>query len=239
MTCDDLRSTLTAREVSFTEKPTQGGITFRCNTGEIFNVFETGKMSFQGKQSLLREEVQAIHDGGKPAIVDKSPIYPSPADAPPQAGPNKSVFVVYGHDIGCRKDLELVLHRMGLEPIVLGNLPAAGDTIIEKLEKYLGEHCNVGYAFVLLTPDDEGHKAGKSEDKNYRARQNVVLELGMVLAKLGRKRVAILHKESVELPSDINGLLYISFKESIDEIKNRLYTELKAADYDPNANALN
>jgi predicted nucleotide-binding protein len=240
MTCDELRSALTSREVAFTEKPTQGGTRFQCKTGEIFNVFDTGKMSFQGKKSSFRDEIEALHNGGQPVIVDKSLIQGTPAPTQQQAGgPNKQVFVVYGHDISCRKDLELVLHRMGLEPIVLGNLPAAGDTIIEKLEKYLGEHGNVGYACVLLTPDDEGHKAGKTEDKKYRARQNVVLELGMVLAKLGRKRVAILHKESVELPSDINGLLYIGFKESIDEVKNKLYTELKAAGYSPNSNALN
>ena len=96
---------------------------------------------------------------------------------------------------------------MGLEPIVLALLPAQGDTIIEKLEHYLGEHGNVGFACVLLTPDDEGHLAGKLEEKKYRARQNVVLELGMVLARLGRRRVAILHKQSIELPSDIDGLI--------------------------------
>ena len=90
--------------------------------------------------------------------------------------------------------------------------PAAGDTIIEKLEHYLGAHGNVGFACILLTPDDEGHKAGKQEEKKYRARQNVVLELGMVMARVGRKRVAILYKESVELPSDMRGLLYIPFQ---------------------------
>src|SRR5690348_5537979 len=63
---------------------------------------------------------------------------------------------------------------------------------IEKLERYLGEHGDVGFACVLLTPDDEGHEAGKPVQKKYRARQNVILELGMVLARLGRRRVLIL-----------------------------------------------
>ena len=98
---------------------------------------------------------------------------------------------------------------MGLDPIILQNLPAAGDTIIEKLERYLGERGDVGFACVLLTPDDEGYPAGQSELRKYRARQNVILELGMVLGRLGRRCVAILHKESVELPSDIAGLIYI------------------------------
>ena len=104
-----------------------------------------------------------------------------------------------------------------------------GDTIIEKLDQYIGQQGIAGYACVLLTPDDEGHKAGIPEEKKYRARQNVVLELGMVLARLGRRKVAILHKESVDLPSDIAGLIYMPFTERVDEVKGRLLQELRAA----------
>src|SRR5207253_4763411 len=115
------------------------------------------------------------------------------------------VFIVYGHDVDAREQLELLLRRMKLEPVVLQNIPSAGQTIIEKLETC----SDVTFACVLLTPDDEGHAIAKVNEKKPRARQNVVLEMGMFLAKLGRKRVAILHKGSIELPSDINGLLYI------------------------------
>jgi predicted nucleotide-binding protein len=80
---------------------------------------------------------------------------------------------------------------MRLEPVILQNLPIAGDTIIEKLESNI----DVKYACVLLTPDDEGYRAGNDNEKKLRARQNVILELGMFLVRLGRKRVAILHKE--------------------------------------------
>ena len=45
----------------------------------------------------------------------------------------------------------------------------------------------------------------RTKCKHLRARQNVILELGMLLVRLGRKRVAILHKGSLELPSDITG----------------------------------
>jgi len=78
---------------------------------------------------------------------------------------------------------------MKLWPVILANIPAAGDTIIGKLERYLGENGIVDFACVLLTPDDEGHAAGKAEEERYRARQSVILELGMVLARLGRRRV--------------------------------------------------
>jgi predicted nucleotide-binding protein len=226
MTTDELRALLKARNVTFSEKGVQGGTRFDCKSGEIFNVFSTGKMSFQGKpDTSLAQEIRDLYEGGgttgdRPREASILPPAASPAIGRP-------AFIVYGHDTAARDQLELILRRMCVDPIILGNLPAAGDTIIEKLEHYLGEHGNVGFACVLLTPDDEGHKAGMTEEKKYRARQNVVLETGMVLARLGRKRVAILHKHSVELPSDIAGLLYIPFVERVDEVKARLFNELR------------
>jgi predicted nucleotide-binding protein len=138
---------------------------------------------------------------------------------------NNKVFIVYGHDIEAREQLELLLRRMKLEPVILQNLPIAGDTIIEKLEANI----DVRYACVLLTPDDEGYPSGQAKDKKPRARQNVILELGMFLVRLGRKRVAILHKGNLELPSDINSLIYIKFNKRVDEVKERLGAELQEA----------
>ncbi len=233
MKADKLRELLSKRQVRFKEKKVPYGCQFRCQDGEIFNVYDTGTITIQGTQTALAREVQTLYASGTTAagIGQAGAVGVAVPSAPP-------VFIVYGHDATSRDALELLLRRMGLEPIILQNLPAAGDTIIEKLEHYLGAHGNVGYACVLLTPDDEGHKAGFPEQKKYRARQNVVLELGMVLARLGRRRVAILHKESVEVPSDIAGLIYIPFKERPDEVKSKLFQELKNAGYDPKMDAL-
>ena len=64
-------------------------------------------------------------------------------------------------------------------------------------------------------------------------RQNVVLELGMFLAKLGRERVAILLKEAsdFERPSDIQGLIYIPFQNRVDEVSLNLIRELTRQGY--------
>jgi len=188
---------------------------------------DTGKDVCQGKATELTKSVKEWQKPAKAEAVKER-----------VAGPNNRVFIVYGHDLAAREGLELMLHKMGLEPIVLANLPTAGDTIIEKLERYLGEHGDAGFACVLLTPDDEGHKAGKGEEKRYRARQNVILELGMVLARLGRRRVLILIKESVEQPSDIAGLIYRPFKERVDELRGTLFKDLQEAGYKPDAKAL-
>lgn len=198
MDVDELRSFLNQHQVRFEEQKIQHGTSFKCKSGEIFNYYpKRGKVVVQGRATALAQAVKAWSDSGfAPASLQEE----SPAT---RGGIHRDIFIIYGHDDEARQGLELLLHRMGLNPIVLANLTPDGDTIIEKLEKYLGQSSNVGFACALLTPDDEGYPLGRPEAKRYRARQNVVLELGMVLARLGRKRVAIIRKESVEQPSDM------------------------------------
>lgn len=142
---------------------------------------------------------------------------------------NGEVFVVYGHDKTARVQLEALLRRWSLVPIFLDQKVSGGATIIEKLENYSS---SVGYAIVLATPDDLGRAKEESNNK-FRVRQNVVLELGMFLSKLGREKVAILLKQAknFERPSDIDGLIYISFKKEVDEVKVDLAKELKKRGY--------
>ena len=228
MTPGELRELFHNKGVRHTERSVQNGIQFRCEGGEVFTVYETGRCSLQGKETdLTRAVAKCAAGAAKSGIVT---LTPTPKQAP--------VFIVYGHDIAARNELELLLHRMDLEPIILGNLPAEGDTVIEKLERYIGQHGKVGFACVLLTPDDEGCAMVQPDKKRPRARQNVVLELGMVLASLGRRHVAILRQESVEDPSDIGGLIWIGFKNSVAEVGPKLFKELSRAGYNPRADGL-
>ena len=224
-TLDELRSFLRQHSAEFTERDIQYGTQLTCRGGEIINYYpKRGRVVVQGTETALSRAINAWAKQG--AFQEHNDENGSLALTPSQ-----DIFIVYGHDTRARKDLELLLHKMGLNPIVLGELPAGGDTIIEKLEVYLGENSDVGFACVLLTPDDEGYPRDQTDKRRYRARQNVILELGMVLGRLGRKRVAILYKESVEQPSDIAGLLYIQFAEQVDEVKTELYKELRNAGY--------
>src|SRR5207248_6929906 len=97
------------------------------------------------------------------------------------------VFVVHGHD-EVRHTVSELITGAGLQPVMLDGRPNRGRTIIEKLE----DHANTSFAVVLLTPDDEGRKKG-SRRLRPRARQNVILELGYFLARLGRQRVCALY----------------------------------------------
>lgn len=184
------------------EKDTGNSKQLRLSNGAIINCFRTGTHNVQGKN---QQQVKDILDGKVTNV-------------------GRKVFVVYGHDEIARTQLEAMLRRWDLDPIILDQQASSGQTIIEKLEEY---GADVGYAIVLATPDDEG-KAVNEESYKFRVRQNVVLELGMFLAKLGRNKVAILLKEdkNFEKPSDIQGLIYIPFQNKVDEVAINLIREL-------------
>jgi len=143
---------------------------------------------------------------------------------------NKKVFIVHGHDIELKNDVELFLRSINLDPIVLHRQLDEGLTVIEKFEK----HANVNYAIILLTPDDVGfaHVEIEKEEKDrtieYRARQNVIFEFGYFTGKLSRKNVCCIYKEGVQLPSDLNGLIYKQVKKSVEEVGMFLMKELKS-----------
>lgn len=140
---------------------------------------------------------------------------------------DKKVFIVHGRNKVALNETELLLNRAGLEPIVLNRQVNNGLTLIEKFEKY----SDVSYAIILLTPDDVGsyYEDGINPNLQFRARQNVLFELGFFYGKLGRANVCCLIKQSVEKPSDIDGIAYIPFNNSIEEIEFSLLRELKTA----------
>ncbi len=192
------------------EKEIAHGIQLRFSNGSTVSLYSSGKINIQGKDQDLVKGVLGQPAPAMPQGVQLIPV------ANGQAQKNRNVFVVYGHDTQSRTQLEAMLRRWGLEPLILDQLPSEGQTIIEKLESYTAD---VNFAVVLATPDDEGYRAGHPDERALRARQNVVLELGMLLSKLGRRRVAILLKqqENMERPSDIQGLIYIPFKDNLEK----------------------
>lgn len=135
---------------------------------------------------------------------------------------DKKVFIVHGHDHTLLVDVEMLIRRIGLEPIILKDQANSGRTIIEKIEAYT----DVGFGIVLYTACDEGRIKG-SNTWNDRARQNVVFEHGYLCAKLGRDRVAAVNDDNIEVPSDLSGVLYIPH--SSPDWKYQLMREMQAA----------
>lgn len=137
------------------------------------------------------------------------------------------VFIVHGHDEKVNQEVARTIEKLGLEAIILREQPNVGKTIIEKFEEYAKD---VRFAVILLTADD------KMEDSSlFRARQNVVFEMGYFMGALGRKNVMCMLQENVEKPGDIDGVVYTQI-DKVGVWRYSLVKELKACGYDVDAN---
>ncbi len=135
------------------------------------------------------------------------------------------IFIVHGHDGEAKAEVARFIEKLGFTPIILHEQASKGRTIIENVES----NSDVGFAVVLLTPDDEGNQKGQSPKP--RARQNVVLELGYFVGRLGRDRVCALRRGDVEIPSDFDGVVYETYDDH-GAWKSKLAKELAAAGFE-------
>lgn len=176
--------------------------------------------------TALKQLLAALQDDVYGELITESSQSISPALS------NK-VFIVHGHDNELKLDVERFIREIGLQPVVLHREIDRGQTIIEKFE----ENSDVGFAFILLTPDEIAYTADQKDKKDterkweYRARPNVIFEYGYFIGKLGRERVCCLSKGNVTVPSDISGLLYKSINNTVDEQGMAIIRELRAVGY--------
>lgn len=137
-------------------------------------------------------------------------------------GQGGNVFIGHGrNEVVRHKVKDFIRDRCGLNPLVLQELPSAGMTVIEKLEKY-GRTAD--YAVLILTAD------AVTAEGEARARQNVIQELGWFQGVLGRNCTAILCQKDVELFSNIGGVVYLEFTgNEVDSVFEGLRKELEEA----------
>jgi len=217
--------------------------------GELADEYDFwGAMAFSMREPALGEKIADVYKNFDKkihrldSIIERLELIPlnsaalssaMPAEAHAAEVRTKRVFVVHGRDDVAKTSLEVFLHEIGLEPIVLHRQADEGMTIIEKFEK----HSDVGYAFILLTPDEVSYLASDEDkpdgqrSKEFRARPNVIFEFGYFVGKLGRSRVCCLHTGSVSLPSDVSGMIYKRYERSIEEVAYSVIKDLKASGY--------
>jgi predicted nucleotide-binding protein len=149
---------------------------------------------------------------------------------------NNNIFIVHGHNEEMKASVARVIEKLSLNPIILHEQANQGMTIIEKFT----EHSQVGFSIILLSADDYAYSIKqKPEEGKLRARQNVILELGYFIGKLGRNRVVALvqPEDNFEFPSDYQGVIYIPYDKE-GNWKYSILKELKACDYNIDANNL-
>jgi predicted nucleotide-binding protein len=139
------------------------------------------------------------------------------------ASPPDSVFIVHGHDEKFLAEVEAYLTSIHIKPLVLKRLGGGEQSLFQKFLHHGGE---AHFALVLLSADDYGSSLSKYHTKDlrdrdvydkalqFRARQNVILELGFFYGRLGWQNVFILGKRpprdypEFEAPSDLGGIVF-------------------------------
>ncbi|QBR21042.1 TIR domain-containing protein [Bacillus licheniformis] len=190
--------------------------------------WENGKARMKNLFNSIKKEIQLFGD--------KEPIDNS--DEEQVIEKTNNIFIVHGHDESMKSEVARTIESLGLHPIILHEQPNDGLTIIEKFEKH---SLNCHFAIVLLSPDDEGYPKSDQKAKKFRARQNVILELGYFVGVLGRENVLSLVKYDptgdLEIPNDFAGVVYTEFDKG-GGWKLKIAQQLKKNGYSINANDL-
>jgi len=173
------------------------------------------------KTKMLESLIEVLHTEIE-LRIPQTPSFPTQQE---KDNNNRFVFLVHGHSDSIIHEIARFLNSLDLKVIILREQANKGRTIIEKFEDY----SNVIFSIVLLTGDDRGGEKDLNFDNlKLRARQNVILELGYFLGKLGRKKVCSLFEEGIDIPSDYSGVLFIPI-DNKGSWKLELAREIKAS----------
>ncbi|WP_066839185.1 TIR domain-containing protein [Rufibacter ruber] len=185
--------------------------------------FNNGKRELLNLLSVIAEDLQLESVINQPKATDSS-----------IKNDSKTIFIVHGHNEEIKLAVARTLEKLKLDPIILHEQPSKGRTIIEKFT----ENSDVSFAIAILSADDIAYARNENpENLRYRARQNVIFELGYFIGKLGRDRVLALHEavEDFEIPSDYSGVLFVPYDKT-GKWQFNLVKELKAVGVSVDAN---
>jgi hypothetical protein len=129
------------------------------------------------------------------------------------------VLLIHGHATDRVALQEWLQHEELADPVVMAQQFTAGQTLPEKFE-FLADEADA--AIALATPDDLASPASKADVKRERARQNVWVEVGWFWGRLGRRRVLLLVRGDVEIPSDLDGIEYHNYQQSVLELETKI-----------------
>ncbi|MDE0481835.1 MAG: nucleotide-binding protein [Candidatus Poribacteria bacterium] len=193
--------------------------------GHIENYEDYVKKKIYKYREYLTESLKSLE-----GIRARFELFEEPE--PPERIFGDKIFIVHGHDEAAKHKIARFIEDLELTATILDEQPSRGQTIIDKFEEHADE---AGFAIVLLTSDDLVRSKDNENEFKHRARQNVILELGYFLHALGRERVRVLHEESVEIPSDIHGIVYVPL-DSAGGWKINLGRELQSVGYSVDMN---
>jgi predicted nucleotide-binding protein len=165
------------------------------------------------------------------------PAEREPRHAPAPAG-TRDVYLAHGRDEKWKQAVEHLLEQSGEHEIKIVNRRAheRAQLTDELREDPQGSH----YAVVLLTADDVGGARLESDTEPYfstRPHQQVVFEMGFLVAALTPGRVCVLYEDGVELPCDLDGVSHVRL-DLAGTWQPKLLLHLRRAGFDYDMNRL-
>jgi predicted nucleotide-binding protein len=148
----------------------------------------------------------------------------------------KRIFVISGSDVELKQSITTALSKLGLVPVVMREQPSQGRKLVERYADY----SDIGFAIVLLSPDDFAYEKNESPTKRYlQPHQDVIFALGFFLGKLTKENVISFYIEcsNFKAPTDFEGIKSIAFDDR-DSWKLALIRELTAAGYTVDADRI-
>ncbi len=166
----------------------------------------------------------------------------APAEHEPRETPAtaraREVYLAHGRDEKWKQAVEHLLEQAGGHEIKIVNRRASERArLTEELrEDAQGSH----YAVVLLTADDVGGARLESDAEPYfstRAHQEVVFEMGFLVAALSPGRVCVLYEDGVEMPCNLDGVSHVRL-DLAGTWQPKLLLHLRRAGFDYDMNKL-
>ena len=161
--------------------------------------------------------------------AEKAPTVQTSATASSALGSiRRRIFVVSGLDDEMKQAVSVSLTKLGLAPVVMREEPSQGKKIIARFADY----ADVGFAVVLLSPDDFVYAREEAPAKRkLRPQQDVIFELGFLLGKLGKSNVLVFYRECENFATpDFEGIKFTAFDDR-DSWKLALVRELTNTGY--------
>lgn len=130
----------------------------------------------------------------------------------------KRIFITHGRSNEWHKVQNFLEKDLQYSTLELAQEANLGRTVLQKLNE---ESQKCGCAVIVMTGDDVN-------GQEVRARENVLHEIGFFQGKYGLSNIILLHEEGVNIPSNIHGLVYISFpKDTVEATFAGIQRELK------------
>jgi predicted nucleotide-binding protein len=156
----------------------------------------------------------------------------------PEPARTRKVLLTHGRDERWRAAVEHLLERAGTHELtILDERPEERARLFERADE---QPAATRYAIVLLTADDIGAQRLESSEEPYftpRARQQVVFEMGFLVAALTPGRVCVLYEEGVELPCELDGISHVRL-DLAGTWQPKLLMKLRRAGFDYDMNRL-